>query len=57
MDAGANEPSNLGVVFSAGASTLGCMTVETAALTECTVPVLGLAAAERNQGRSLIESA
>ena len=40
MDAGAREPWNPGVVSSARACTLGCMTVASASLTEHTTPVL-----------------
>ena len=57
MDTGAGEPSNSGVVSSAGASALGCMTVMSASLTEHMGRALGWAAVERNQGRSLTESA
>ena len=57
MDAGAREPSNSGVVSSAGASAFSCMTLVCVSLTEHTGPVLGLAVAERYQGRSLTKSA
>ena len=52
-DAGAGEPSNSGVVFYAEASTLGCIRVMNASLTEHMGPVLGLVVAGRNQGSSL----
>ena len=57
VDARASEPSNPGVVSPAEVSTLGCVTVVSASLTEHTGPALGLAAAERNQGISLTELA
>ena len=54
---GAGEPSKPGVVLPPGASALGCMTEVSASLTDHTGPALGLTVAERNQERSLIESA
>ena len=53
----AGLPLNSGVVLSTGASTLGCMTVASASLTEHMEPAPELAVAERNQGRILTELA
>ena len=57
VHAGPRGPLNPGVMLSAGASTLGCMTVASASLTEHMGPMLELAATERNQGRSLTKLA
>ena len=57
MDAEAVVPLSSGLVSSTGASNLGCMMAVSALLIEHAGPAPNLAIAERNNERSLTESA